>query len=242
MKSLVVPALGLLLAFFATSCNFTENITVNQDGSGTATINMDASQLMALGAGQMGEAANKKIDSTINFKEVFAAKKDSIAKLPKAEQDRLKALENLSLKVLMNAEEGQLNVDIINNFKKIGDLTDVMKNFRELAGTGDAKKAEALNFLNNHSTVSYAYDGKTFKRNVVADKTTAPVSDSLSMYKPMMEGSTYTLKYSFPKKVAKVSNPAAIIGADRKTVSITYDLIEYLENPTQLGLQVEFEK
>ena len=133
MRSLLVPALGLLLAFFATSCNFTENITVNNDGSGTATFAMDGSQLMAFGAGQMGEAANKKVDSLITFKEIFAKKKDSIAKLPKGEQDRLKALENLSVHVLVDAEEGKLNFDIINNFKKVSEVSDAMQNFRELA-------------------------------------------------------------------------------------------------------------
>ena len=242
MRSLLVPALGLLLAFFATSCNFTENITVNNDGSGTATFAMDGSQLMAFGAGQMGEAANKKIDSLITFKEIFAKKKDSIAKLPKAEQDRLKALENLSVHVLVDAEEGQLNFDIINNFKKVSEVSDAMHNFRELAKSQDSQKAEALGFLNNHSTVKYSYDGKAFKKNVEVLKNAAASNDSLNMYKPMMEGSTYTVKYKFPKKIKSVSNKAAIIGEDKKSVSITYSLLEYLDNPTQLALQVEFEK
>jgi hypothetical protein len=239
MRTLLVPALSLLLAFFATSCNFTENITVNPDGSGKASFDLDGSQLMGMAGRQM---ADKKIDTTFTFKEIFAKKKDSIAKLPKAEQARLKSLENMQVKMIVNAEDAQLNINVLNDFKKANEIGDVMKAFKDIAAVKNPKKAESLGFLDNHSTVKYSYDGKTFKKNVEMVKNVAAQQDTLSMYKSMMEGSTYTVKYKFPKKIKKVSNPAAIISEDKKGLSLTYDLTEYLDHPTQLALDVEFEK
>ena len=234
-----MPALCLLLAFFATSCNFTENITVNPDGSGKASFDLDGSQLMGMAGRQM---ADKKIDTTFTFKELFAKKKDSIARLPKAEQERLKSLENMAVKMVVNAEDAQFNINVLNDFKKAGEIGDAMSAFKDIAAMKNPQKAESLGFLDNHSTVKYSYDGKSFKKNVEMKKNVAAQQDTLSMYKSMMEGSTYTVKYKFPKKIKKVSNPAAIISEDRKGLSLTYDLLEYLDHPTQLALDVEFEK
>lgn len=240
MKTTLLLALGLTLSFITTSCNFTENITVSQDGSGKASFDMDGSQLMAMAGGQMGDA--KAIDSTFTFKEIFANKKDSIAKLSKAEQDHIKSLENLTVKIQMNAQEGQMNVNVLNNFKKVTEVSDVMQSFIDIARVKSPDKAEVMGFLNNHATVKYSYDGKTFKRNVEVAQNVVKQADSLNMYKSMLTESTYTINYKFPKKIKSVSNKTAVIGDDKQSLSVTYKLLDYLDNPTQLGLQVEFEK
>lgn len=238
MKKITLLAFGLMLMIFTASCNFTENITVNADGSGKMQLTMDGSQLIALTGGQMGD---KKIDSVFAFKELFLAKKDSIAKLPKAEQDKLKALENLTIKTLFDPEDSVLKVDVLNDFKKAGEIQDVMKAFTEIAKMQNPGKAEGMGVLKNNSIVKYSYDGKKFKKSVELLPETKQ-DDALNMYKSMLEGSSYNVNYTFSKKIKSVSNKSAVIGADKKTVSISYPLLDYLNNPVSLGVEVEFEK
>ena len=85
----------LLLVVTLTSCNFTENIDVHPDGSGNFSIEMDGAGLMAMAGEKLGNELGMKnnakaIDSTFSFKEIFAAKKDSIAKLGPEHEEALK--------------------------------------------------------------------------------------------------------------------------------------------------------
>jgi hypothetical protein len=56
-----------------TSCHFSENVYINEDGSGTMEFKMDASDMMEMVAQMVGgESANgidKAMDSTIVFKD-----------------------------------------------------------------------------------------------------------------------------------------------------------------------------
>jgi len=238
MKKLTLLAFGLVLMLFTTSCNFTENITVNADGSGKMLLAMDGSQLIALTGGQLG---NKKVDSVFTFKKLLLEKKDSIAKLPKAQQDKLKALENISIKTLLDPENSVLTVDVLNDFKKANEIQDVMQAFTEIAKMQNPGKAEGMGMLNNNSTVKYTYDGKKFKKTIEV-LPAVKQDDAMSMYKSMLEGSSYKVNYTFPKKIKSVSNKSAVIGADKKTLTVSYPLLDYLDNPASLGLDVEFEK
>ena len=64
--------LACVSLMMVTSCQFSENIYVNEDGSGTVKFSMDASEMMDV-LGQLGENASDKmskaVDSTIVFKD-----------------------------------------------------------------------------------------------------------------------------------------------------------------------------
>ena len=102
---------ALVLLFNLTSCSITEKIIINDNGSGKFAYEIDGSQMMSM----MGNAfkdlgedekdskkkkkknkeeevvkASKNIDSTFTFKELFASKQDSIAKLSPEEQAKIK--------------------------------------------------------------------------------------------------------------------------------------------------------
>ena len=99
----------LAVIFVLTSCNFTENINVKEDGTGTFALEMDGAGLLAMAGDKLGNELGMKnnakaIDSTFSFKEIFEAKKDSIAKLDPEQQEALKKLENFVMKIKMNPE------------------------------------------------------------------------------------------------------------------------------------------
>ncbi|MCD0467835.1 hypothetical protein [Flavobacterium sp. ENC] len=237
-----------------TSCTFTENIYVNDNGAGKFSVDMDGSSLMAMAGdqigNQMGAEAKKDIDSTFTFKQLFAAKKDSIAKLSPESQKELKKIENFVVHTKMSSEKKEFLMTLSTDFKNVNELQDILQTlstFQKLEQGGSAAAASPFggNFGNNNSKLSYSYNGKKFTRTAVIDqqKVAEKAKDSAAdMSKMIFSSSSYILKYHFPKKIKKVSNPDALFSEDRKTITIQYPFTDYMENPGKLNFEVEFEK
>ena len=84
MKLYKLLSFSFLVATF-TSCTFTENMYINDNGTGKYSVDMDGSALMEMAGdqlgNQMGADAKKNIDSTFTFKQLIADKQDSILSL-----------------------------------------------------------------------------------------------------------------------------------------------------------------
>lgn len=241
MKTKLLLGLSMLLLVFTTSCNFTETIVINEDGSGTMTMAMDGSQLMAMAGEEMAkETGGKRFDTVVNFKDLFEGKEDSIAKLPESERKMVAAMSKVKMKMLMDAGTSEFKFDMINDFKNVSELQDMMKLMKE-AKKMQGRGAEA-DPLKNDSDVSYFYDGKKFMKKVVMPKDVQQIPDSLAMYMAMFEGSQYVVNYKFPKKIKKVSNKDAVISADKKSLTLTYTLSDYYVDPKNMSIEVDFEK
>ena len=247
MKTRLLSALSVVLLIFTTSCSFTENITINEDGTGSMSLDMDASELMAMAGDEIAKSGEKRVDSTMSFKELLAEKKDSIAKLPQEEQDRLKKLENFSIKMLMDPETQEFKFSLLSDFKKVEDMGDMMDSFDKANPMNSKKPEGAPDFgLDKYKTQSkYAYNGKKFTKTV-SRKESLPETkeegeDTMEMMRGMLESSTYTINYNFPKKVKSVSNKNATISADKKTVTVIYPFTDYMDKPDAMSVEVEFE-
>lgn len=248
MKKFTLLSLIFISIIFS-SCTFTEDIYINDDGTGKFTMDMDGSSLMAMIPKDSGKV-QKNIDSTFTFKELFELKKDSIAKLPQEEQDRLKKLENFKMKIKMNFDEKQFLFNMNTDFKNVNELQDMMSTMNGVQSINPtSKNKEAAlateGFGSNNSTLKYYYDGKKFTRNAVMNKNlkTNAKSDSLkSSYEMIYKSSNYILRYHFPKKVKKISNEKASFSEDRKTITIEYPFDEYMNNPEKLNFEIDFEK
>jgi hypothetical protein len=243
-----------LLVLTLVSCNFTENIDVKPDGTGTFALEMDGAGLMAMAGEKIGSELGAKnnakaIDSTFSFKQIFEAKKDSIAKLSPEQQAVIKKLENFVMNIKMNPEAKQLLFSMNTPFKSVNELDGVMESMRalkDLKGKSDknSNPAAMMSSLgNDNSKLSFSYDGKNFSRKAIVSKDAKKkiAVDSTGMAKMIFASSKYTLKYHFPKAVKSVSNPDALFSADRKTITMEYPFTDYSENPEKLNLNVVFE-
>jgi hypothetical protein len=243
--------LGLL--FVLGSCNFTENLYVNTDGTGDFSIEVDGSGIMAMAGDQIEEKMTESkntttIDSTFSFKELFELKKDSIATLSAEEQASLKKMENFVMHMKMDSDKNELFFSMKTPFKKVSELQDMMNGFKTLKNLkGNAENSPTPNpleeGLNNNTKLSYSYDGKTFTRSAFVDKEALATieKDSLGMAKMIFASSKYTLKYHFPKAVKTVSNPDALFSSDRKTITIQYPFSDYMDSPEKMNIKVSFE-
>ncbi|QEE48124.1 hypothetical protein FUA48_00585 [Flavobacterium alkalisoli] len=244
MKTKLLLAFSLFLSLFATSCNFTETLVINEDGSGTMTLAMDASQLMAMAGEEMTkETGGERMDTIINFKELLEEHKDSIAMLPEKERKMMQAFSNMKMKMLMDPATTEFKFDMITDFKGVNELQDMMKLMKEVKNMqGGANEQDGMpDAFKNDSEVSYFYNGKKFIKKITMPAEMKQIPDSLAMYMAMFESSKYVMNYKFPKRIKSVSNSAAIISEDRKSVTVTYTLSDYYVDPKNMGIEVNFE-
>src|SRR5690606_27382341 len=117
--------LFLSISALLTSCQFSENIYINDDGSGKMFLVFDGSELMKMGSDST-KTSEKAIDSIIVFKEMLEEKKDSIAQLSKEEQESLKSLENFTMHMKIDPENQQMKFDMFTDFKNVDELQDAM--------------------------------------------------------------------------------------------------------------------
>ncbi len=231
-----------------TSCTFTEEITINPDGTGKYNLNMDGSSLMAM-MPKDSLKNEKNIDSVFSFKEMFEAKKDSIAKLSKEEQEKIKNLEKFDMRMKMNYDTKEFLFSMNTLFNSVTELQDVMNDMSQMQKMNKGSQqqnpmGDIGNIANNGSKINYAYNGKKFTRKAIIDKEALKKidNDSLDSYQMIFESSKYVIKYHFPKAVKKVSNPSALFSEDRKTITIEYSFNEYLKEPEKLNFEVDFVK
>lgn len=247
-------AVKLFLAFFIiatlASCTLTENIYLNNDGSGKFSVDMDASGLMAMMPNDSLKS-QKSIDSTFSFKQLFAEQKDSIAKLSKEKQGELKKIENINMRMQMDSDAKKLMIFVNTNFKDVSELQDIMATINTLNAIQNSDKSKiatnammpSSGFGTNNSVLNYSYNGKKFIRKAVVNTTESKQTgeDSKQMFEAVFASSNYILKYHFPKPVKRISNSTAMYSEDRKTITIQYPFKEYMESPDKLNIEVEFE-
>lgn len=259
-----------LFVFSLVSCTITEKMIINDKGSGKFTYEIDGTKMMAMAGSafksdsdkdaKKGKSKkNKKdIDSTFTFKEMFADKKDSIAKLSPEEQEKIKKMERFSVHMIMNEEKGIMNYSMFTDFVSVQELQDVMnpvQSMKSLAPGGKNKSAGADAAIpEDNSSTKFFFDGKTFKKTVskIDKKKASEVAEEVKSedelannMKQSMEmfytESSFKVVYEFPKPVKKVSIDSALYSQDRKTITIEYPLKDYMENPDKLSFEVEFE-
>jgi len=255
MNKLQIIILGAILICFS-SCQFSENIYINEDGSGKMEFSFDGSEFMKI-AGQAGQGLSDDlgeeiIDSLIVFKDFLNEKKDSIATLSKEKRDELKSLENFKMHMLMNPETNAMKFELITDFDNVNELQDMFEMLSKTAALqnkGEANTTTSNNnplssFGNDKTTdLKYTYKNNVFKRRVkVTDKDALKkVTDSLGEAVFMFRSSKYKLNYHFPKRIKSVSNEAALFSNDRKSFVLELGFIEYLTNPEALNLEVILE-
>ena len=235
------------LVFTIVSCQFTETMILNEDGSGSMAVEVNLSEMMAFGGSAMADSMVTKMDTIISMKQFFEEKKDSIAKLSEKEQQELKRLENFNIRMKVDSEAAEMLYDISTDFKNVNDANDILSGLGPLgnllpdpdANTKIEQKDDSPDFIGT----TYSYSNGRFKRDayIKDEKMHQQQMDSMKQAEAFMGGANYTLKYTFPRKIKKVSNEEAIFSEDKKTIILQKPFLEYLKNPDVLDLEVELE-
>ena len=236
----------LVLIFTLVSCQFTETMVINEDGSGSISISMDLSEMMAFSGEMMTDSTITKMDTIIPFKYILEEEKDSIAQLSAREQKRLKELENYNIHLITDPEINQMVIDVFTDFKDVSEANELMKAFDEtnefIPGMKSDEEGENSNETN--VGVNYSFKNGVFKRDsYILDPEKYQVQmDSIKEVESFMSGMTYKLKYTFPNKIKKSSVVDATYSLDGKTIEMERPFIDYIRNPDMMDLEVELEK
>src|SRR5690606_28195076 len=239
--------LFLSISVFLTSCQFSENIYINDDGSGKMSLVFDGSELMKMG-GDSTQTSEKAIDSILVFKEFLKEKMDSIAQLSKEEQESLKSLENFTMHTKIDPESQEMKVDMFTDFKNVEELQDVMAAMSKANSLGKDEEDEDnpfSSFGNSTATeMEYSFKKGVFKRKatIVDKELHQQALDSIGEAEMMFASSSYVLNYHFPRPIKSVSNENALFSADKKSFRLEISFLEYLKNPEVLHLEVKLEK
>lgn len=243
MKNIQILVWAAVIAL-TSSCNFTEEITLQEDGSGKLSINFDGSELMEMAGDEMKKSNEKPVDSLISFKDLLEDKKDSIAQLSPEEQAKLKKLEPFKMHMIMNPDEKVMKFDLFSEFKNVNEVNDAFNAFQGVNMLGSKKEgATPPSMESSASEVSYSFDNKSFARKarILDQELFQQQIDSLQGAEMFLSGSTYTLKYHFPKKVKSTTAEEATFSADGKTLIYEVKFLDLMKDPSLLDLEVELE-
>lgn len=243
-RILVVLCATLTLA----SCQFTETMVLQEDGSGRMSISVDMGEVMGMSGAMEGDANMVKQDTVISFKSLLQEKKDSIAKLPQSSQDKLKAIEEYQLHLISDPDQKQFIMDVYTDFKKVGEANDLFWGFGQSGnfipgasnnsqeGSSDFEEPEIIG-------VSYTFTNGKFKRDAfIKDKEAHQVQlDSLKLTESFMSEIKYKLKYTFPRKIKSATLTEVLLSDDGRTLELEKSFLDYFKNPDILDLEIELE-
>ncbi len=235
----------VIITFAFSSCNFSEELTLKEDGSGRLAMKFDGSELLKMTGGTNSEESpGKTMDSIISFKELLESKKDSIAQLPPEEQERLMKLENFNLHMIMNEEAGDMKINMFTDFEKVTELSDVFSAFQNAGAFGNQQTKKSSFSTVDATETSYTFAKNKFTRTskILDYELLQKNVDSLGKMELFLGSSTYKLVYHFPKPVKSVSKKGALYSEDRKTITIEVPFIDYMRDPEILNIEVELKK
>lgn len=164
----------VVLLVLLVSCSMQERIVFNEDMGGRYESVVDLSQLMALGAQGRPASVDKKkekMDTLVVFNEFLEAYKDSIATLPAAKQEDIKALRDFSMQMNIDEDNGVMVLTIIKDFKQFNEIEriayDIEKVFdtakKTTPGSEKATSSPASSMLSTDKVI-YTFTDNTFRR------------------------------------------------------------------------------
>lgn len=235
-----------------------EEITINQDGSGTHNTKMDMGQMLEMIQSMAGEeelakeGLDKILDTTIFMKSVLDSAKDITA-----EQKEL--LKDGKMNLQMNMKEKLFKAQVNIPFKGYKNLESLMSGkgnsmtglsqlFKGVFDKGEQKpaldspKEPGLEDMNTIFDV-IVKDG-LISRKVNPDKHKALVEKpEIAQLQQMATGGMeilYTTVIKLPRPAKKTENSLIKLSDDKKTVTLKYNLLELFDHPEKFSYTVEF--
>jgi hypothetical protein len=237
--------IALFLLVFLSSCQVTETIHLNQDGTGKIEISKlrEEQSYMQL----MGEEYSKEEifrDTTYIFQDLIAKHSETFSRLPAFEKAIFQKFNTVKVHNKKSSFEKEFRTTITQNFTTIAEVADLYKT-EEYAD--DIENNYALVAEEHYYSVSFTFDGSTFKRIV-------KITDAVELKKQQEEierlkirfskfkvVQNFILKYHFPRKIKSVSNANAKISDDKKSLELQFLITDCLVNPESTNLEVVLE-
>jgi hypothetical protein len=221
---------------FSSCFDILEEYEFNADGSGKAKIEMDVSKMIAF-----MEGMSSVMDSTGDGEK----SEDAVGEMfsDTEAMDALKKIAGLSNVVNRNNRQKGI-IGYTFEFANLEALNNAIVVRGNDLGMGKAMGMGSDDSPETEKDNSIAFVGKKFKRTMDMkmednDDDDDETKQATEMAKMMFKDAKYTLRYTFAKDIKKVKgNDAALIGADRKTVTIENSLGDLLEGKATMSTDI----
>ena len=250
----------LSLAIFSVciGCVIKEQYTFNEDGSGKYEMEFDMTEFMSMQEEIDSTAAEKSIDTIINFATLLEEKKDSIAQLDQEEQERLEKLRPLQVAMKMNDSTKQMLMKLQYEFKELSDL----KEFAEAIEQANIKELNDMSANNQEAGQDSIQQDKpdifsmaeSFDTYFGKDKFSRKINEEARLKAEQQKDTTmqaddpfadmirFKQVFRFPYRVKSVSNERAKILSDFKGIELEANMYDLNNNPDFFNIEVTFEE
>lgn len=227
------------------SCQVTETILLNPDGSGTILVEeLRDEQSYQLIAGENYSKEEKFEDTTYVFQNYVQKYGETFAKLSPFEKSVYEKYFPVEVKIKKSSYEKEFRTQLSQQFKTISEVADLYKT-EDYAD--NIQNNYALSAEKHYYSVHFTFDGTRFNRIV---KITNPeelkiqqdkIGEAQKRISGMPLKESFKLEYHFPKSIQSVSNPKAVVGSDRKSLLLAFSLLDVLIQPESTNLEVVLE-
>ncbi|WP_433765632.1 hypothetical protein [Flavobacterium ginsenosidimutans] len=234
----------LILILFA-SCQITETITINPDGSGNIEVVQlrEENNYMQLAGEEYGKE-NIFQDTTYVFKDYIDKYNENFIRYQPEEQQLFQKYANVKAHLKKSSFEKEYKTEFFLHFNKASEIPDL---FKTEDYASDIQHNYALTAENHYFRISYNFDGKVFKRSVSIistrefEKAKADSEKFKEKYGSSKLAQSYVLKYHFSRNIKSVSNSKSVISSDKKSLTLEFQLIDCLKDPESTNLEVILE-
>ena len=253
MKKPYFILIFLALVCFSSCVDVEEHYDFKADGSCKVAYSFDMSKAVSVLMNLMSDSVKETPqfslvkDTTLNF---YSALPDSTQQKMTLEEVNLAKSSNMA--VQMNLPKSIVKVSISHQAKNAADLQYYLRNISKIEShsnlnsvaknnTGTAFDAQQL--LGGQDYYAYEVSPHKFYRIVDKAKFNAflrKTQSTFAMAKAMLIETPYKVILNFAKPVKKVSNPKAIVSADRKRVTLQTNMDEIMKNPSVMNLKIDF--
>lgn len=216
MKTIRIIILNLVALFVVSACTIKQTINYNEDMSGNNEVIIDYGEFMEQMGSLMGDSSG--LDKDMNMKE-------SLGDI----SDAFKNLEGLTnLKTIEKSKEGIVGFSF--DFTDTKNLNAAMSNY--LGDEGESKKKAPKTYTQKKKKLILNFD----------DQDMAGMKESLGdeSMMMMMGSMDYEFTINFPFAVKSVDNKTYTLSADRKSISTTISLEDFISGNESLSTKIKW--
>jgi len=254
-----------IIAFFCLSalsaCLDTEEyIVINEDNSGTYTMQIDMGKVFEMasqmGAEDVSTSKIEKLDSTIYLK-------DMVSTADNLSADEKELYKNGIIKIKLDKPVKEMKIIMTCPFKSISQLPEIKNNFYivinklkaldKLSGKGEESTDPAADkgmaekaltpsaafckFMAEPGKIEYKIiDTAGIAKTISTDSTVMMVQQMMSMMGEM----SYRTKITTTKGFKNYSGNNALLSADKKTITFTNTFSDMFEQPEKFAYKIEY--
>jgi hypothetical protein len=235
----------LLSILLNVSCQVTETLHLNSDGSGIIDVEnlRDEHSYMQI-AKENYSKEDVYRDTTYVFGDYIKKHHETFSRTPVADQKVFFRYSEVKIHKKASSYDKEFRATYTQNFQKASDIVDLSKTDHYL---DDIKNNYALSAEEHYYKICYDYTGNRFNRIVTIIDTLEQKKefDKIERLKTEYKGyklvQNYVLNYHFPRKIQSVSNSLAKISDDHKSLTLQFLLSDCLQNPLSTNLEVVLE-